>query len=104
MASKASIFASGKCCIDSDGKSMTLKSKTLRQVLKQKGYTQAFAAQELGMSRAEFVRKLYRRQRFTQREIEALVHLIGARSAIEVIWFPSLRDKVATEEYVWGQK
>ena len=50
------------------------------------------------------MRKLYMRQTFNQREITELVRLLGARMAIKVIWFPSLREKRKIQRYVWWKQ
>lgn len=80
---------------------VTLKSRALKRWIKRKGYTQRFVAAQLGMHKQKLVRKLYRKQRFSQKEITALVRLTGAGTAIQVIWFPSLKEKRRVQEYVW---
>ena len=81
-----------------------LKSRALKRVLQRKGYTQSKVVQSLGMSKRTFMSKLYLRQNFNQKEITALIKLVGARAAIKVIWFPSLEEKKRIEKYVWEEQ
>lgn len=101
MALKASTFKSVTNFTEKYRQGITLKSRTLKICLKRKGYGQSYFAARLGMSRRTLMRKLYMRQTFNQREITELVRLLGARMAIKVIWFPSLREKRKIQRYVW---
>lgn len=104
MVLKASTLKSATDFTEYYRRGVTLKSRALKRWLKRKGYTQSFAAERLGMSKRKFRRKLYKRQRFNQNEITALIRLIGARAAIDVIWFPSLQGKRRIKKYVWEVK
>ena len=101
MVLRASMLQSATNFTDYYKHGVTLKSRTLKSWIKKKGYTQAFVAELLGMSKRKFRRKLYRRQRFNQKEITALIFFMGARAAIRVIWFPSLQEKRRIQKYVW---
>ncbi len=83
---------------------VTLKSRTLKRVIKEKGLTQRIVAKRLGMNKRRFIKKLYRRQRFNYVEVAVLVRLLGARAAIKVIWFPTMKEKKRIEKYVWENK
>ena len=104
MALRASTFKSGINFTDYYRGGVTLKSRALKRWLKKKRYGQSYVARRLGMSKRTFRRKLYKRQRFNQSEITALVRLIGARAAINVIWFPTLQEKRRIQNYVWGRQ
>lgn len=101
MALRASTLQLATNFINYYKRGVTLKSRTLKSWIKRKGYTQAFVAELLGMSKNKFRRKMYRRQRFNQKEITALIFFMGARAAIRVIWFTSLREKRRIQKYVW---
>lgn len=83
---------------------VTLKSRALEKVLKRKGIEQVEVAQFLGMSKRAFAKRLYLRQKFNQIEVTALIKLLGAKSAIKVIWFPTLGEKKRVEKYVWEEQ
>lgn len=83
---------------------VTLKSRALEKVLKCKGVEQVEVAQFLGMSKRALVKRLYLRQKFNQQEVTALIKLLGAKSAIKVIWFPTLEEKKRVEKYVWEEQ
>lgn len=101
MALRANTFKSAKDFTDYYRRGVTLKSRALNRWRKRKGYAQSYVAARLGMSSRKFGRKLYKRQRFNQSEITALIRLMGARAAIDVIWFPSLEEKRRIQNYVW---
>ena len=101
MALRASTLQSATNFTDYYKHGVTLKSRTLKSWIKKKGYTQAFVAELIGMSKGKFRRKLYKRQRFNQKEITVLIFFMGARAAINVIWFPSLREKRRIQKNVW---
>lgn len=102
MGLRASMFKSVTNFTDYYRSGVTLKSRALKRWLKRKGYAQSYIAERLCMSKRKFRWKLYKRQRFSQSEITALIWLMGARAAINVIWFPSLQDKRRIQNYVWG--
>lgn len=80
---------------------VTLKSRTLKRMLKRRNITQRQFARWLGMTKQRFCRKLYRRRKFGNSEMEILVRALGAKAAIKVIWFPSIEEKQRIQNYVW---
>ena len=102
MGLRVNTFKSATNFTDNFRDGVTLKSRSLKRWLKRRRYTQSYFAERLGMSKCKFRRKLYKRQRFNQSEITALIRLMGARVAINVIWFPSLQEKRRIQNYVWG--
>lgn len=92
MAFKANTFLSEISCTDySDG--LSLNFRALRCWLHQKGITMGKLAKMLKMPRRKLRWKLYKRKKFSKKEITSLVYILGARSAIRVLWFPSLQEK-----------
>lgn len=104
MGLRASTFKSATNFTEYYRNGVMLKSRALKRWLKRKGYGQSYLAKRLGMSKGKLRRKLYKRQRFNQSEIAALIRLMGARAAINVIWFSSLQEKRRIQNYVWGWK
>lgn len=99
MALRASTYLSATHFIDyADG--LTLKSRTLKRWLKQKGITQSKIAKILGMNKQTFRTKLYKRRKFNREEITALVYFMGAKAATRMIWFPTIEEKRRVEKYV----
>lgn len=92
MAFKANTFLSEISCTDySDG--LSLNFRALRCWLHQKGITMGKLAKMLKMPRRKLRWKLYKRKKFSKKEITSLVYILGAWSAIRVLWFPSLQEK-----------
>lgn len=83
---------------------VTLKSRALKKVLIRKGIELVKVAQSMNISMRAFRKRLYLRQGFNQEEITTLIKLIGARAAIEIIWFPTLEEKKWVEQYVWEKQ
>lgn len=104
MALKASTYKTATNFIEYYEDGISLKSRALKVWLQRKGYSQAFIARLLCMSKHKFRSKLYWRQTFSQSEITALIRLMGARAAIKVIWFPTLEEKKRIEKYVWEEQ
>ncbi len=104
MALKASTCKSATNFTDYFKNGVSLKSRKLKQWIKDKGFTQRSVANQLGMSKRDFIRKLIRKQCFNQTEMTALIRLMGARAAIKVIWFPTLKEKKRIEKYVWEEQ
>lgn len=103
MDSKVSMSKSATNCIEYPS-GVTLKSRKLKYWIKQKGLTQSYVAHELQMSKRQLRNKLYWRKTFNQQEITQLVNLLGARIAIQVIWFPTLKEKKRVRRIVWEDK
>lgn len=99
LRASTSLSASGFTEFNERG--VTLKSRTLKSWIKAKGLTQGIVAKRLGMSKRNFLGKVYRRKCFNLNEITALIRLMGASAAISVIWFPSLQEKQRIQKYVW---
>ena len=101
MVLRVSTFKSVKDFTDYYQSGVTLKSQALKIWLKRKGYPQSFVAERLGISKNKFRRMLFKRQRFNKSEMTALIHLMGARAAIDMVWFQSLQEKKRIQKDVW---
>ena len=98
MASRASMYSSAINCIDYiDG--VSIKSQALKSWLRRRGITQSEMAKVLELPKQEFRRRLYKHCRFDQRRMTKLIHFMGARAAIEVIWFPTIQEKIKIRNY-----
>lgn len=104
MALRANISKSATNFIEYYKSGVTLKSRTLKQLIAKNGITLKVVADWLQISKHRLIEKLYKRQRFTQDELTRLIKLIGARAAIKVIWFPTLQEKSRVEKYVWKEQ
>lgn len=103
MGSRANISLSATSSIDYS-RGLSLKSRVFKAVLKKNGITQREMAELIGMKKRTMRRKLYRREKFTQKEIEHIVYALGARAAIEVIWFPTIEEKLRIKKYIWEEQ
>ncbi len=63
MALKASTFKWATNFTDYYKNGVTLKSRALKRWIKKKGFTQRFVAEQLGMNKKKFIRKLYPRKK-----------------------------------------
>ncbi|MCM1221024.1 MAG: hypothetical protein NC311_17275 [Muribaculaceae bacterium] len=103
MVSKANSLPLEADCINYPN-GITLKSRKLKLELKRQGITQGDAARSLGISKYELRYRLNKRQAFCKEEIVALVYLIGAKTALRVIWFPTIGEKERVKRLVWEDK
>ena len=104
MALRANTYLSATHFSDYYRHGVTLKRRTLKRLIKKRHLTQRRVAEQLGMSKKTFTRKLYKQRRFNQSEITALIHLFGVRAAFKFIWFPTLQEKRRIEKYVWEEQ
>lgn len=99
MASRASMYLSLTNCTDYiDG--VSLKSRALKSWLRHRGITQSEMAKILELSKQEFRLRLNKHSKFDQRRITKLIRFMGARAAIKVIWFPTIKEKTKIKNYV----
>lgn len=107
MASKQSISLSETNCINAVERLMTdgyaLKKYKLKKWIYDNDHTQTYVAKALGLSPDEFKRKLREREKFDKDQITSLVYLMGAKSAFEVLFFPSNRKRKKVWWQVFGQ-
>lgn len=94
MGSKANSFLSATSYIESyRQRGMSLKSRALKHWLKQHGIGQAVIAKKFGIKNREFRWRLYKHKKFPAEAIRSLILFVGARAAINILWFPTLKEK-----------
>jgi len=72
---------------------MSLKSRALKRWLKRRGLGQAVIAELFGIKKREYRWRLYKHKKFPAEAIRSLILFMGARAAINVLWFPTLKEK-----------
>mgnify|MGYP005763916259 CR=1 FL=1 len=102
MVSKASISESATGCTDySSG--LSLNRRALQGWLKRKNMRMVRLAKLLKIPPRELRWKLYKRKKFSRKEITALIYVMGARQAIRVLWFPTIEEKRRIREKMEGR-
>lgn len=102
MASKASISRSAIPCIDySSG--LSLNRRALHCWLNRKNMRMGRVVKLLKMPPRKLRWKLYKHKKFSKAEITTLICFMGAKSAIRVLWFPTLQEKRRIREMTEGR-
>ena len=65
--------------------------------------TKSFVAKRMKLSSEEFERRLREKEKFNRRELKALIMLMGAEAAFEVIYLPTKRIREQVWWEVFGQ-
>lgn len=102
MASKASISKSVTGCTD-DSSGLSLNRRALQSWLKTKHMRMGRLAKLLKMPSRKLRWKLYKHKKFGRKEITTLIYFMGAKSAIRVLWFPTLQEKQRIREMTEGR-
>ncbi len=71
----------------------SLKKRKLKDWIYDHGKTQPYMAKRLGITKTELQRKLNKHGLFNEDQIRRFVQLVGARAAINIIYFPTIREK-----------
>lgn len=103
MDSKQNTYKSEANCIDSLV-GYSLKKRKLKDWIYDNGRTQPFVARKLGITKEELQRKLNEHELFDEKQIRSLVRLVEAEAAIEIIYFPTLKEKRKVWRKTFGQK
>lgn len=85
-------------------KGYSLKKRKLKDWIYDHGKTQQYMARKLGITKPELQRKLNEHELFDEEQIRTLVHLVKAEAAIEIIYFPTLKEKREVMRKTFGQK
>lgn len=85
-------------------KGYSLKKRQLKDWIYDNGKTQPYMARKLGITKSELQRKLNEHEPFNEQQIRSLVHLVGAEAAIEIIFFPTLKEKRTVWQKTFGRK
>lgn len=103
MASNQSSCKSAPNCIDSTV-GYPLKKRQLKDWIYDNGKTQPYVAKRLGITKDELQRKLNEHELFSVKQIRSLVYLVGAEAVMEIIYFPTLKDKRKVWRKTFGKK
>ena len=103
MASNQSSCKSAPNCIDSTV-GYSLKKRQLKDWIYDNGKTQPYVAKRLGITKEELQRKLNEHEPFDKQQIRSLVYLVGAETAIDIIYFPTLKEKRKVWRKTFGKK
>lgn len=82
----------------------SLKDRKLRRWIYLHNRTLPYVARNMGMDKDELKRKLYGKELFNKAQIRALIYLVGAEEAIEIIYFPTIQEKEEVKKKVFGNK
>lgn len=74
-------------------KGYSLKKQKLKKWIYTNGYTQPQIAKLLNLSLSEFKKRIHHHELFYKKQIETLIHLMGAYAAFQVIYFPTLKQR-----------
>lgn len=85
-------------------KGYSLKKRKLKDWIYDHGKTQPFVAARLGITKAELQKKLNEHELFDKSQIRSLVHLVGAEAAINIIYFPTIKEKRTVWRKTFGRK
>lgn len=80
-----------------------LKKYPLKRWIYDNHFSQPFVARVMQLSPEEFKRRLRRKEKFNRDEITALVKLMGAEDAFEVIYFPTMKIRRRVWHEVFGK-
>lgn len=103
MASKQSMCKSATSCIER-GVGYSLKKRKFKDWIYDNGRTQPYVARKLGITKTELQRKLNEHELFNEDQIRSFVHLVEAEAAIEIIYFPTLKEKRRVWRKTFGRK
>lgn len=82
-------------------KNFTLKYRRLELWMRKNDYSHAELAAVLHISTEELYHKLWQREYFAPEQINRLIVLLTAREAIEVIFFPTMKEKIRVYKRVF---
>lgn len=81
----------------------SLKKHLLKKWIYANGKTQPYVAKKLGITKAELQRMLNEHEPFNEKQIRILVHLVKAKEAINIIYFPTLKEKRRVWQMTFGR-
>lgn len=81
----------------------SLRNRKLRRWIYLHNRTLPYVARKMGMKKEELKRKLCRKELFDKAQIRVLVHLVGARAAIDIIYFPTISEKRLVQYKTFGR-
>lgn len=85
-------------------KGYSLKNRKLRRWIYLHHRSLPYVARKMGLSKEELKRKLKEKECFHKDQICALIYLVGAKDAIEMIYFPTIIEKKEVKRKVFGER
>lgn len=85
-------------------KGYSFKKRKLKDWIYDNGKTQPYMARKLGITKPELQRKLNNHELFNEEQIRSLVYLVGAKAAINIIYFPTIKEKRSVWRKTFGRK
>jgi len=82
----------------------SLKKRKLKDWIYNHGKTQPYMAKRLGITKARLQKKLNEHGLFDETQIRSLVYLVGAETAIDIIFFPTIKEKRMVWRKTFGQE
>ena len=71
----------------------SLKKGQLKRWIYEHGYTQPQVARIMGIKKRVLQKKLRKHELFNKEQIKKFVFLVGAEAAMEIIYFPTIKEK-----------
>ena len=103
MDSKQSTYKSETNFIDT-AVGYSLKKRKLKDWIYDNNFTQPYVAKKLCITKAELQRKLNEHELFNEEQIRSIVRLVGAKAAIDIIYFPKIQEKHVVWQKTFGRK
>lgn len=85
-------------------KGYSLKDRKLRRWIYLHHRSLPYVARKMGLSKEELKRKLKAKEWFNKEQICTLIYLVGAKDAVEIIYFPSVLEKREVKRQVFGER
>ena len=82
----------------------SLKKRKLKDWIYDNNFTQPYVAKKLCITKAELQRKLNEHELFNEEQIRSIVRLVGAKAAIDIIYFPTIQEKHVVWQKTFGRK
>ncbi len=81
----------------------SLKKRKLKDWIYENGKTQPYVARKLGITKAELQQKLNEHEPFNEQQIRSLIYLVSAETAINIIYFSTLKEKHCVWRKTFGR-
>lgn len=85
-------------------KGYSLKKRKLKDWIYDNNFTQPYIARKLGITKEELQRKLNEHELFNEKQIRSIVRLVGAKAAMNIMYFPTLQKKRRVWQKAFGRK
>ncbi len=85
-------------------KGYSLKKNAFKKWIFENNLTLIYVSRKLGISKEELKKRLSKHLLFNKNEIIRLIYLVEAKNAINIIYFPSLKEKKEVIKKVFKEK